>query len=1024
MKKNILIGLLITILLVCGIASALGQDTTLPAPAFSVTGTSFSRGELIPATLDDVEGADYYMISFSPDNGDGGWEEAVSWTGSLWLPTAPLAPGGYTVEAWAVKDSGELDENGNSIEVYGEASAKHIAVTAYTGGPGTATLRIGRTSHTSGELTMMSAYAPGAEWVSIICREDSRLDWGGSGDNWNYNIRRAPDTYTFYAEGYYADGSVVTSNNVTLTVHAAESRGVLGEPWMSLEECIPVVPGQDVDVDYSFGEETGTDGVEIIYGWTLFDQADTSGAWIYDSEELVHDGGTFVIDGSWLQPDHNYDVQLYTYAREDGFDTKYIYRSLLCVQPANVGGHDLSLTVNGSTDVECRNHDPLDLTIHAPGATAIHLYRGRSTDDWDYWGNEDGHWEDIHYSWDHWTEGTFALYLEVCYDPNFMDDENIQWYYSEPLMIRVCADGILNRPQVTVPGEVNIGELLEVQVTNLDERAEWCWADVHGLDENGDINWDDNLAHGDMFNGVIYLPTNRLEPGRSYLLSVGCSAHGILDSVNATRAFTAMGEAMDGYQFNVINTEVETGEGIAGVFNVPGAYELRIYFDGNRDDNWGFWGGNAGNFADWRIWSSGTHTFTLSARFTESGNSWDDWTDLETVEVNVSAPNGQIDLSWLSLPAQTYIGSDLTFSFSGTDVSGFNFGMGKEYRDNWGWGYGEENNTLTVPGDQLEEEGVYHYWIDLHAPGYEMTHIDGTVVAVTRQQDSRIRLTAGKTVVQCGEYFNLSVSAEGATAVSIWVADWDSHLGEGNTFSCTEQIRRPGTATVFARACYEEIDWDRVQDWHVDIPWGPISALRSITVTSVGQAAVPQVTGIPESLDWNETLHVTVGSAAHTAWYHVRIYPQDSGDELYFGDLQGPGTLDIPTYDLTPGDYRVDLYIAGEQGYAENGSSYPFHLVGLGTCGTVQATLRRASVPRGEFLEVSFPQGEHADWYHARILDENGNEWCFVDCEHSGTHQLPTYDLEPGRTYAVRIYTGGPGYYWNETPWEDLPGLP
>ena len=51
MKKNILIGLLITILLVCGIASALGQDTTLPAPAFSVTGTSFSRGELIPATL-------------------------------------------------------------------------------------------------------------------------------------------------------------------------------------------------------------------------------------------------------------------------------------------------------------------------------------------------------------------------------------------------------------------------------------------------------------------------------------------------------------------------------------------------------------------------------------------------------------------------------------------------------------------------------------------------------------------------------------------------------------------------------------------------------------------------------------------------------------------------------------------------------------------------------------------------------------------------------------------------------------
>ena len=101
MKKNILIGLLITILLVCGIASALGQNTTLPAPAFSVTGTSFSRGELIPATLDDVEGADYYMISFSPDNGDGGWEESGCPQGlQPGALSAGQAPSGCLLRRW------------------------------------------------------------------------------------------------------------------------------------------------------------------------------------------------------------------------------------------------------------------------------------------------------------------------------------------------------------------------------------------------------------------------------------------------------------------------------------------------------------------------------------------------------------------------------------------------------------------------------------------------------------------------------------------------------------------------------------------------------------------------------------------------------------------------------------------------------------------------------------------------------------------------------------------------------------
>ena len=882
------------------------------------------------------------------------------------------------------------------------------------GGAHSAALQISQSEITEYESAVMSVSAPGASWIRVFCEQLPHQDWAAVGDAWSESISLEPGYYTFYAEVCFDDGTVALTNTVSLNVTVAEKEGYLGEPSMWTDRST-ITPGENLTVYYSFGEEIDTEGIEVAYGWAMYDERDR-GEPIYE-ETLTKEGGSFQVVSELVANGHRYVVELYTWTDAPGYDAKSAELMILAIPDRTAPeDRDLSLTMDGSNEVWIQNNENHEISVHAPDATAIHLFMGHDDEDWEYWGDPNGLQEDLTYRWEHWTEGDFALWLEICYDPDF--DNSDAWYLSEPLIIHVTmdADQPLNRPQYNIVSPVQIGSLMEITDISVDERAAFCWADVFAMNENGEIDWSVSLAHGDQgADGKIYLPTNRLEPNGKYIVSVTCRGYGWPQSKATDRVFTAAGKSMSGEaMFAAVKDHVDTGESLILVANVPEAYELRVYADGNPEDIWDQRGGDSMNCEGWQIWESGEHHFTLCARFTED----DVWEDVATIPIYVNAPHGEIPFA---PPVEWNAGIDWELNFSEAEATWINAGMWKEEADGWDWHEETEESSLTIPGWALSE-GVFHYSIDVHANGYERLYRDGVLIAVGENQDGDITLDVPNSV-PCAENFTITAEAAGATAISVWIPNLGERFEPGSQLTWEEQIRWAGTAAVYVRICRDEIDWDSVDwnsfDWYRDVNWGPISSVRTISVISDGQAENPVVAITPGEPTWGDTLQISVSAAEHAAWYDVRIRRQENWEELYYAHLDEPRTVEISTSDLLdPGEYAVEVYVAGETGYAENGFAEPFTLASLGQCGESLLALGAKSISQGRFLEISIPQAADTEWYHLRVYDEDWNEVFFKECQ-EGTYMLSTLDLEAGREYAVVISTGAPGYDWNETSREN-----
>ena len=1004
-RLGLLIFALIAVMLLSDIA--LGEESALSAPTIEIPAEAATvvRGEFLIVNVGEVEGeVRQYHAQVLGENGEVLAGSYSLNSGSIYLPSAPLEAGSYTVRACAV------DRDGND-GAYSEEIA--FTVAAYQGSE-PIIVRLNKNTALAREFVSLSFYAPGAQSIQLVCEEEPGLGWGSDTDFWAYSIYLgAPGTYRVSAKAYFADGREVQSDPVELSF---QTLGTLGEPEMDLQDGA-VTAGEDLTVNYSFTDADVQDGVSIQYCFELYDLENGENS--YFTEELAQ-SGALTIPGDALETGHRYEAHLYTTTESFGYVTSYEQRFIF----AAARDDRISLTVDGQSEITVPTHENVSLTIHAPGATAIHLFKGRDGD-WDYWGDVNGFGEDIEYDWNHWGAETVALYLRVCFDPDY-ENENAEWIISDPLIVHVTADnGTLQMPQFTMPGQVNVGSVLDIETTFIDENASWCFADIYARNENGDIDWN-SLAHADADEqGHIYLPTGMLQPDQIYLVQVACSGNNYSDSPAVQKWFTTGSEAAGGIQF-ALSLEEENGiyqADLATPFTalgyVPGAEELRIYVDGNQEDEWGHWWDDAFSVSDFWLGRTGVTTLTLAARM----QGQDDWQDIDTVSVEALTPNGSLDLSTLQLNHQYNLGDDLTLNFP-ADTREFDLHIWKEAwfeGDEWNWDGGWEGNSVTISGDEIPE-GIFHLSLNLYVPGYEPGRIDNFVFSVTGSQQDDITLTVGDQML-CGEDFPITLNAPGATAVSWWIPNWSERMYQGSSCEDTEQIRWADDFVIYARAYYGEIDWDSFDwsNWQHNLDWGPISAVHTFTVSAPnGQASQPEVTGVPETVQWNDTLHIAVSAAEHAAWYDVRIRDRYSWDELYFEHLDGPGTVDYNTYDLTPGDYTVEVYVAGEPGYSETGVQIEFSVNGLGQCGAVNAALTADSVPRGQMLEITVPAAENAEWYHARIRDNDWNEYYFVDLGGPGTYLLPTADLPVASDYFVIISTGAPGYYWNDTNVEEV----
>ena len=131
LKWNLLVCVLLLAVLLS--ASAWADDPQpLPAPQFSVTGTAYARGELMPATLSEVAGADYYRVeAVASGSTESIYMGRFISAGSIWLSTARLEAGSYTLKAFAMIETGEVSEDGQSLDIKGLPGETSVTVTPY-----------------------------------------------------------------------------------------------------------------------------------------------------------------------------------------------------------------------------------------------------------------------------------------------------------------------------------------------------------------------------------------------------------------------------------------------------------------------------------------------------------------------------------------------------------------------------------------------------------------------------------------------------------------------------------------------------------------------------------------------------------------------------------------------------------------------------------------------------------------------------------------------------------------------------
>ncbi|MBQ9308199.1 MAG: hypothetical protein IJ229_09760, partial [Clostridia bacterium] len=706
-------------------------------------------------TLGEVDGAVSYWVALEDANGEVLTRNASDAAGRVYLSSALAEAGTYKVRAW-VRDEERNDGLPNQDTT--------VTVKAYTGN--SVVIRTPKTDVYVGEYVYISVYAPDATAVKVYDPQQPDADWWGSDSNiWvsSMDFFQESGNATLYAEAYGADGSVVKSENLHFTV---TEKGKIGDPIMSLVDGI--YPAQEnIEVKYAFENSKNIDGVDIVYGYSVFDwNADRKK--LFDTEKLAS-SGTFTVDGSLLEEGGTYIVELYAYSKEKGYKTPYIDRKIMVPNP---GDDRLSLTSRGKTELTVLTNEDVPLTIHAPGATAIHLFKG-DVDDWDYWGDAEGFWDDIPYTMSWGNSDTMILFLEVCYDKDFEDDEHVTWVYSDPLVIHVTTtQGSLSAPVIDhMPGEVTVGSVLQVPAVK-DEHAEWAWLDVFARGEDGNLNWDEVLSHSDLNDdGVFYVNTAKLTPGEVYCAVVGCGATGWKNSSGTYRWFTAKGNAVTQPLFEANKTNLETFESFSVTGYVPGADELRIYADGNPDDEWGYWGEDAFSGANWWFDHAGEHSLTLAACVNG------EWNDVTTLAFTVSAPHGQMQASQIELPLEIAFGEDLEIVFPEVaHATYYHYRLEIEAGAYIGESQRKTPGSLVIHHEDLQEGQVYRIFLDVSAQGYENYHQEHCVMIGYAEgrgwidnPTNTLTLRNAKTELETGEVMPLTAYAPGAMGIQLWV---------------------------------------------------------------------------------------------------------------------------------------------------------------------------------------------------------------------------------------------------------------
>ena len=886
------------------------------------SGVTAARGDDVTVKCGEAEHADHYWIDvnrYDPEmeGGMGDWAGhfADSNGTDLVLNTLSLEAGEYVVSAGANSPGYTSSRSGNTFR---------LTITEMDLQEGEIYFNVSETEVLTKEKFAISAYYPGAENIRICIEKDGGYydeRWAEDRD-WfredSYNFHEA-GTYELYATaGRYEEVNNGNSGDEEDEepdyewVESARSQLVtvtVSAPYGEVPLILPEFPDY-----YVAGEDEIDFEVAVPEGATYLDvYIEDASEWDDLFEQEAKSGSIrVVIPAEDLRA--GMVIRYSFYAEGVGYEPTSIEKSIPVLgEPSD----EISFTAS-KTDPLINEDVEFTVDTGDLDVDEVRIFDGRG---FRYLNREGNGVFKLWHSFD--EEGTYTVFAEaVLYNS---DDEDSTTFISAPITITSAKLGEVGNFSITkVNGasdfasgiEVARGEIVTIECSEANNAGHY-WVDAW-QDDYYEDGWPRHYgSYADSDSRTLSLNTIGFEPGE-YRINIGANAAGYTGIssenefiLNVTEMELPQGEMY----FEISKEELETGEDFTFSAYYPGAREIRVYMDYDRNPDWYRESGEDYYQDNHNYRDSGTYKIVAAAYGYDENDDPIKLCESEPKIVTVSAPNGELSLDMPELPAYLTAGEgDLNFSVAAPqNADGIRVSVNRE-------GYDEENLfeeetssgslNVSIPADALIEDSTIRVEAEAWGRGYESARGEFRIPVIGQISDSLTLTTeTPEVLVNTDVEFKLNTGNLTVDSVTFYDSfggyggydEWD----EANNYYKTYWYGETGKFTVYAKVeGYENDEFKELTSNPVEINVTSYGKTGSFHVTEVNGVTDPESVTVQKGSLVN--VSYTESQNADHYWIDLDYYDEYNGWQWYdhFADTDQL-TASLGTGELTAGEYRM-----------------------------------------------------------------------------------------------------------------------
>lgn len=787
-------------------------------------------------------------------------------------------------------------------------------------------------------------YVRGAQEVNLMWR---RTDWTEGQMN-DFGWKNGPGISQWHSFGnrgtYEIYGSWIPAGQdqwtepVRLCSIEVSAEGSLGEPWVDMP--MAVRAGEDVTIAFHRDE--------IIDSYGFWMSYEGNNAWEFgrnihrnemnDSPEGNNNDGVrydddtiwFTIPKEELEPNRAYHI--YLDITSQGYEQGHGDRTLYVLgEPAE------GITISGPESITFSEN--FAINVSAQGAEKIIVWWETA----DLFQEAEGENAQMWYcqDWNPMTEDPVSgeeEAVESCHFYAFALFGDGRILVSRTIIIPFNRTevGTADAPTLTIGNEGTIyqGQFIEAVVGGIEDEGVTEYKVF--LTEADDDNW--IYAASGSEAGTILIPTYDLLTGHTYYMYAYARVPGKFRTDSEPVYVMIYPAESNGFYCSTNTVQVMEHMTVSVV--APGAERIRF------SSGYGWWDESGWEGDRWHAdlsWDYAADTVTIQADALFPGD--EEWTTIGSQEITITKKDDLAAAVLTNIPQTVTVDLPVSISFPAVEnaeryevyVKRLDNGDGRNFNCIAG-----ANNTVsvTIPGDMLNEENIgYLIRVIAFGTGYNASEAETNFVTIAAETSTSTRiivLSADRDIVESNNgNVRFTVTAAGATLVRLYhEGDWFWAPTNENSIAVfdvgfNESILQP----VWATACYDpqygtmtQDELNRIAIWQ--LPFEGISNVLHIQVTSRGETEGPEWVDVPESVSWGQWLPVTISEGGNAERYHIRIRTA-TNEQMYFREVNYPGTFLLPTTELETGKYHVSLD-CGRTGYTwHHAGDYDFTVLPL-----------------------------------------------------------------------------------------------